>query len=119
MPQHALRSKYHQWLAPAAQRLPAQQLKILRGVRRLADLNVVLGGELQIAFDASARMLRTLALVAVRQQQHDARGEIPLIFSRADELVDDHLRAVGKISELRLPKHKRLGIIPAIAVFEA
>jgi len=48
------RREYHQRLAPAAQRLPAQQLKILRGVRRLANLNVVLGGELQITFDPRA-----------------------------------------------------------------
>jgi len=32
----------------------------------------------------------------VRQQQHDAGREIPLILSRADELIDDHLRAIGK-----------------------
>ena len=118
MAQHALRREHHQRLAPVPQRLPAQQLKILRGVRRLANLNVVLGGELQVALDAGAGMFRALALIPVRQQQHDAGGQIPLVLARADELIDDHLRAVGKIAELRFPQHQRFRIVAAIAVFE-
>ncbi len=64
-------------------------------------------------------MFRSLAFVAMRQQQHDAGWQIPFIFRRADELIDDHLRAVGKIAELRLPQHQRFRIIPAITVFKA
>ena len=35
------------------------------------------------------------------------------------ELVDDDLRAVGEIAELRLPDHQRLRVGEAVAVFEA
>ena len=41
-------------------------MEILRGVRGLADLNVVAGGELEEALDAGAGVLRALAFVAVR-----------------------------------------------------
>src|SRR5260370_23892217 len=63
-------------------------------------------------------MLRSLALIAVRQKHYKARWEVPLVFARADELIDDHLRAVGKIAELRFPQDERLGIVAAESVFE-
>ena len=31
------------------------------------------------------------------------------IFARGDELVDDDLRAIGEIAELRFPQDQRLG----------
>ena len=94
-------------------------MKILRGGGRLADLNIVARRELQKSLDARAGMFRALAFVAVRQQQHDAGEQIPLVFARDDELVDDDLRAVGEIAELRFPQNQRFGIIAAEAVFEA
>ena len=59
-------------LRHASQRLPAKQVEILRGGGRLADLDIVARGELQIAFDTRAGMFRALAFIAVRQQQHEA-----------------------------------------------
>ena len=53
--------------------LSAQQMKILRRIRRLADLKIISRCKLQKPFDARARMLRTLALVAVWQQQNNSR----------------------------------------------
>src|SRR5204862_6590870 len=44
--------------------------------------------------------------------------EIPFVFARADELVDDHLRAVGKIAKLRFPQYQRFGTVPAKAILE-
>ena len=106
-------------LRHGAQRLPPQQVKVLRGGRRLADLNVVLGGELQKPLDARAGVLRPLPFVAVRQQQHQAGEQPPLVFAARDELVDDDLRAVREVAELRFPQHQRLGIVAAVAVLEA
>ena len=40
-------------------------------------------------------------------------------FARGEELVDDHLRAVGEVAELRLPQHQRAGIGERVAVLEA
>ena len=76
-------------------------------------------GELQVALDAGAGVFRPLAFVAVRQQ-HDQPGEqAPLVLAGDDELIDDDLRAVGEVAELRLPQHQRFGIVAAVAVLEA
>ena len=73
MTQHALRSKADERLAPLAQRLAAKQVEVLPRGRRLAHLHVVACAELQIALDAGAGVFRTLAFVAVRQQQTPGR----------------------------------------------
>ena len=65
------------------------------------------------------RVVGTLALVAVREQQHDARALAPLLLGRRDELVDDGLRAVGEVAELGLPQHERVGALDRVAVLEA
>ena len=43
-----------------------------------------------------AEVVRTLALVAVRQEKHDARLLGPLRLTRGDELIDDRLRTIAK-----------------------
>src|ERR1700687_71933 len=116
MAQHALGREDYKRLAPWTPRLPAQHMKILRSRRRLADLHVVFGGELHEAFQTCAGMLWSLALVAVRQKHHEPRRQIPFILARADELVDDHLRAVGEIPELRFPQNERRRIVAANAI---
>src|ERR1700675_3429822 len=119
MAQHAFWREDDQRLAPGTQGLPAQHVKILRGRRGLANLQIVLGGQLHVALDARAGMLRALALVTVRQQKNESSRKIPLVFAGAEELVDDYLRAVGKISELRFPKNQRFWIVAAESVFES
>ena len=118
-PQHALRREHDERFAPQALRLAPQQMEILRRAGGLADLNVVFGGDLQEALDTRAGVLRSLAFEAMGKQKHHARRQVPFVLARANELVDDHLRAVGEISELRFPQHQRLGKIAAEAVFEA
>src|SRR5205807_330196 len=84
----------------------------------VADLDVVGRAELQEALDARARMLWAGALVTVRQE-HDEPGEAhPLVFGGHDELIDDHLRAVHEVAELRLPYDEALGAVEAVAVVE-
>src|SRR6266404_2114571 len=107
MAQHALGREYDERLAPWAAHLAAQHVKILSGSRGLANLHVVLGGELHEAFQAGAGMFRSLAFVAVRQEHYDAGRQIPFILAGADELVDDHLCPVRKIAELRFPQNER------------
>src|SRR5467141_5227779 len=118
MAQHALGCEDDEWLAPRTARLPAQHVEILGGGRRLANLHVVFRGELHEAFQTRAGMLWSLALVAVRQKHHQPRRQIPFILARADELVDDHLRAIDEIPELRFPQNERLGVVAAESVFE-
>ncbi len=64
-------------------------------------------------------MFGALALVSMRQQQYDTGGQIPFVFSSGNELVDDHLRAISEISELRLPSHQCFRIVTAVTIFKS
>jgi len=92
-------------------------MKILRGGRGLADVHVAFSGELHETLDACAGVFRALAFIAVRKQQHQATGEPPFVFAGAEELIDDDLRAVHEIPELRFPEHQRFGIVARKPVF--
>ena len=70
--QHGLWREDDQRAARAGVRLTAQQVKVRSGCRGPRDRHVVFGGHLQEPFDSSRRVVRPLALVAVRQQQHHA-----------------------------------------------
>ena len=94
-------------------------MEVLRRRRRLADLDIVVRRQLQIPLDARARVLRPLALIPMRQQHHEAGQQPPLRLARRDELVDNDLRAIRKVTKLRLPKHQRLRIIPREPILEA
>ena len=82
-------------------------------------MQIVFGGELQETLDPRAGVLRALSFIAVRQEQHQSGGQIPFVFAGADELIDDHLRAVHEIAELRLPQNECLGIVAAESVLKA
>ena len=84
MAQQALRREDDQRLAHAAAvraavHLAPQQVEVLRRRGAVAHLHVVLGAQREEALDARARMLRALAFVAVRQQQHQAARLSPLL----------------------------------------
>ncbi len=64
-------------------------------------------------------MLGPLPFVAVRQQQHDAAAPLPLRLRGRDELVDDHLRTVREVAELRLPQDELVRVGQAEAELEA
>src|SRR5205823_7628298 len=81
-------------------------------------LDVVLSGELEESLEPRAGVLRTLPLVAVREKEHEARRLAPFVLRRRHELVDDDLRPVPEVSELRLPQHKRRTVAERVAVLE-
>src|SRR5690349_13304819 len=90
----------------------------LHGSGGINDLDIVLGGEPQKAFEPRAGMFRAGALEAVGQQEHEAAELLPFVFAARDELIDDRLRDVPEITELRLPQDEAPGAIEAEAVFE-
>ena len=118
VPQQALRTHHDQRLAEIAHHLAAKQMIDLRRRRRHADLHVVLRAQLQVALGPRRRMLRTLPLIAMRQQQREPADAPPLDLAGGDELVDHDLRAIGEIAELRFPDHQLVGLRRRIAVFE-
>ena len=75
--------------------------------------------ELEEALEARARVLRPVALVAVRQEERQPRRLPPFREPGGDELVDDDLRAVDEVAELRLPEDEHLGRGSGVAVLEA
>src|SRR5262245_20682229 len=101
MAEQALRRHDHERLPEATMNLPAQRVEDLGRRRRVHDLTISPGAELEKSLESRARVIRTLALVAVREQQHEPAHALPLRFRARDELVDHHLRAVGEIAELR------------------
>ena len=103
---------------PLAVDLPAQHVEVLGRRGRVAHLNVVLGRGREEALDPRRRVLRSLALVAVGQEQHEPVVLTPLVLGRADVLVEDDLGAVDEVTELRLPDHQRVRIGLGIAVLE-
>ena len=74
--------------------------------------------KLQPPFHSPRRVLRTLAIVTVGQREDKAGTLQPLGFTSSDELVNDTLRIVGKVTKLSLPHHKRIGRGQRITVFE-
>src|SRR5271156_3767579 len=119
MTQHAFRREYDKRFPPGTQSLPPQEMKVLRGIRGLANLDVIARGKLKEAFDARAGVLRPLALITMGEKQHDARQQIPFVLARDDELINYDLRAIREIAELRFPKYERFGEVAAEAIFEA
>ena len=53
------------------------------------------------------------------RSKHEAREARPLVLGRDDELVDDDLRRVREVAELRLPDDELVGPVERVAVLEA
>src|SRR5206468_2834877 len=68
---------------------------------------------------ARAGVFGALPLQAVREEQHETREALPFLFGADDKLIDDGLRAVPEVAELRFPKNQAVGPVEAVAVFEA
>src|SRR6266480_2554808 len=117
--EQALRGHQHERLPEAPMHLAAEDVEVLRRRGQVADLHVVLGAELEEALEARARVLGALALVAVREEQHEAAHALPLRLRAGEELVDDHLRAVDEVAELRLPDDQPARVGEAHAELEA
>src|SRR5947209_1162051 len=119
MAEEALRGHQHERLPEAPVHLAAEDVEVLRRRGQVADLHVVLGAELEEALEARARVLGALALVAVREEQHEAAHALPLRLGAGEERVDGHLRAVDEVAELRLPEDQPARVGEAHAELEA
>src|SRR5262249_771622 len=60
--------------------LAPQHMKVLSGSGEIADLNIILWGRLQKAVEARAGVFRALAFIAMREQEHNSAGPLPLRF---------------------------------------
>src|ERR1043166_4531669 len=119
MAQQALRRHDDQRLSPLPLYLPAKTMKVLGGCGWIDDLDIVLRGQSQETFEPRAGVFGTLSFKSVRQQQHNPAQSPPLVFRAGDELVDDDLRRIPEVAELRFPTHQSVWPIQAVAVFES
>jgi hypothetical protein len=119
MAQHAFRRENDQRFAPKATCLPSKEMEVLSRSGGLADVHIAFRSELHEALNASAGVLGPLAFVAVREQQDQAGRQAPFVFTGTEELVDDDLRAVDEVAELRFPEDECFRIVAREAVLEA
>ena len=118
-PQEALRGHHDQRPRGRVERLPAEQVEVLRRGGRVRDPDVLLRRELEEPLEPRARVLGPVALVPVREQDGEPAALAPLREPGDDELVDHDLRAVDEVAELRLPEHERLRRGDRVPVLEA
>jgi hypothetical protein len=52
-------------------------------------------------------MLGALAVISMWQQKNQARPLAPFVLAAHDEIIDDVLRNIGKVSKLCFPQNKR------------
>ena len=88
------------------ERLPPERVEVVRRRARIEDPDVALGGQLQEPLEPRTRMLRATALITVGKEEGQSRRLSPLGEARDDELVDNDLRPIDEIAELRLPAHQ-------------
>ena len=99
--------------------LTAQDVEVLSGRGAVGHANIVFGAEQQEALHASAGVFGALAFITVRKKKGQAADLTPFLFGGGQELIDDDLCAVGKISELRFPQSESVRVRDAVAIFES
>src|SRR4051812_14584636 len=118
MPQQTFRRHDHERLAPTAQDVSPQAMKILGWRGGIHHLQIVLCCQVKKSFQSSAGVLWSRALKSMWQQEDQPTQALPFVLRTRDELIHDRLRHIPKISILRLPKHQTFRAIEAIAIFK-
>src|SRR5688500_8239847 len=80
--QEALRCHHDQRTCDLLFDLASEQVKVLCRRRWVTDLHIVLGTELQVAFEPRRRVLGPLSLITVRKQHYEPRSLLPLVLRR-------------------------------------
>lgn len=62
--------------------------------------------ELEVTLHTTGRMLGSLSVVSVGKGHDKSRSLHPLDFTGSDELIDNTLGIVGKVTELSLPHNE-------------
>src|SRR5688572_8008168 len=64
-------------------------------------------------------MLRPLSFITVREVKHEAAEPVPFVFAGRNKLIDNDLRCIQEVAELRFPNNEGIGVIEAITEFKA
>jgi len=84
----------------------------------LSGRHVVGIGQRQVSLDTAGGVFGTLSIVTVRKEKDEAVSNIPLGFTRGNELIDHDLGTVGEITELGFPETQSVGVGLGVPVFE-
>jgi len=134
--QQELGVESNQRLAVIAVDLATEGVEVVGGGGAVDDLHVavlMLSGQLlergelvgvviahlEVTLDTGARVLGTLTIVTVGQQHGKTSALEPLLFTRGDELINDALSVVGKVTELSLPENEGVGVDKGVSELEA
>ena len=119
MPQQRFRCEYYQRPARPGARLPTQEMEQVGRRRAIGDGHVAVRAHLQEALDTARGVIGPLPFQAVRQHQRHRRSVEPLVLGAGDELIDNDLRHIGEVAELRLPSHQAFRRVQRVTVFKA
>ena len=109
---------HHQRPELLVEALAAKEVEVLGCGGGIGDPDVPLRPQGEEPLQPGAGVLRALALVAVGQEEGQARGLPPLGQPGDDELVHHDLGAVHEVAELRLPQDEGVGHGHRVAVLE-
>ena len=118
MTKQRFRRHHDQRLAEIPLHLPPEDVEIVRRRGAVGNLHVVFRAHLQEALETGRRVLRSLPLIAVWQQADEARHAKPFALARGDELVEQHLRAIGEVAELGFPQRQRIRPRQRVAILK-
>lgn len=97
--------------------LATQHVEGLRRGGGYAHQHILQCAQLQEALQPRRAVFRALAFVAVRQQQGQAGHAAPPA-RRQPQVVDHHLRTIGKVAKLAFPDAQGVGVGGGEAIFE-
>ena len=63
-------------------------------------------------------MLRALSIITMRQEHNETVLDVPLLLTRANELIDHDLSTVSEVTKLSLPKDESVRVGLGIAILE-
>lgn len=130
--EHGLGEGQDQRLAELAVDLATEDVEVLGRGGSVDDLHVavlVLAGELlgrgvdvrviiaqlEVTLNTRGRVLGALAVITVGEGHNETGTLEPLLLTRGEELIDNALRVVGKVTELSLPYDESVGVNERIA----
>mmetsp|Transcript_26367 Transcript_26367/g.61104 ORF Transcript_26367/g.61104 Transcript_26367/m.61104 type:complete len:292 (+) Transcript_26367:167-1042(+) len=84
----------------------------------LGDKVRVVIAKLKEPLQAGRGVLRALTLKPMGKKHHESRAAEPLLLARGNELINDDLCRVGKVTKLRLPHDKAVGVLHRVPQLE-
>lgn len=75
--------------------------------------------QLKESLQSGGGVLRTIAVIAVRQEHDQSILNVPLGLSRDDFSINHNLGSIGKISELSFPEAESVGVGLGVTILES